>query len=89
MKVTRDFEYVMHDRLRSLCIREEYFTCGTNSQYDRMFELSTDPKFSPREVAIMIYMCSDEDADLDTIESQVEEITNEIHEMEESLHPHR
>lgn len=82
MNVSKEFSYTLTSELYQLCNREKYFTCGTNRQYDRMFFLSTDPKFGPREVAILIYMCSDDDADLDTIENQVEKIWNEVHDAE-------
>lgn len=78
MKIDGHFEYAMMDKLYRLCNREHYFTCGSNRQYDMMFTISKDPRFTTREVAILIYMCSDDNADLDTIEKQVEEIYNEI-----------
>ena len=85
MKVTSDFEYSLKEKLYRLCNRENYFTCGSNRQYDRMFTISTDPKFSVREVAILIFMCSDDGADLDTIEKQVQEIYDDILEYETAV----
>lgn len=84
MTVTRDFEYTMHDKIYRLCNQKRYFTCGTNSQYELMFRMSTDQDFSPRDVAVLIYGCSD-DADLGTIQRQIEEIWNEILEFEAAV----
>jgi hypothetical protein len=28
--------------LRSLCVRNKFFTCGDNSEYDRLFEMNSN-----------------------------------------------
>jgi len=43
--------------LRSLCIRENWFTCGDNRQYSRMFEMN-DSGASVDELALVISFCS-------------------------------
>lgn len=45
--------------LRALCIEHGWFTCGTNEQYDKLFYANTH-KFSPEEIATIIWLCSDE-----------------------------
>lgn len=36
---TRDGR-IDNDKLRSLCIKHDWFTCGTNSQYSKLFEMN-------------------------------------------------
>ncbi len=55
--------------LRNFCIKENYFTCGTNEQYDKLFNLALETP-APRDLAIMIYICSDHDT--------IEEIDHKI-----------
>lgn len=60
-------------RVRDLCIRKNWFNCGTNRQYDRMFDMLDRPEFSTRDVALVIWTCSS-DAALDDIIDELEEI---------------
>ena len=53
------------DELRSLCIKNDWFTCGTVSQYEKMFEMNRN-QASLREIALVIWLCS-EDEDIDDI----------------------
>lgn len=49
------------DELRSLCIRKDWFTCGTGEQYDKLFYANSNPSdFSIEEIATIIWLCSDE-----------------------------
>lgn len=82
MTVTKDFEYTLVDKIYSLCNREQYFTCGTNRQYDLMFSRAKMPEMSTRDIAIMIFTCSDERASLGRILNDLNEIMNEIEEAE-------
>lgn len=82
MTVTKDFEYTMVDKIYSLCNREQYFTCGTNRQYDLMFSMAKMPEMSTRDIAIMIFTCSDGKASLGRILNDLNEIMAEIEEAE-------
>ena len=84
MKVTSNFEYSLKDKLYRLCNREGYFTCGTNRQYDLMFSMAVMPEMSVRDIAVMIFTCS-EKASLGRILSDVQEIMNDIEEAEAYL----
>lgn len=46
----------------ALCNRKQYFTCGTNRQYEKMFGMVRDG-VPLTYVALAIWLCSDEDAD--------------------------
>jgi len=48
------------DELRSLCIRKNWFTCGSNRQYEKMFHMNES--LAPiEEIATVIWLCSDEE----------------------------
>ena len=81
MKVTSDFEYSLKEKLYRLCNRENYFTCGSNRQYDLMFSMAIMPEMSVRDIAVMIFTCS-ENASLGRILSDLNEIMNSIEEAE-------
>ena len=45
------------DDLRILCVREDWFTGGTNSQYKKLFDLNREG--APLEdLALVIWLCS-------------------------------
>ena len=46
--------------LRNLCIRKDYFTCGTNSQYEKMFYMNENGA-TIDEIATVIWLCSDDE----------------------------
>lgn len=48
------------EKLRSLCIRKDWFTCGTNSQYDKMFQ-ANKTNAPIEEIATIIWLCSDDE----------------------------
>ena len=52
--VTNPFE------LRKLCCQHDWFTCGTNSQYDKLFYANENGS-SIEEIATIIWLCSDEE----------------------------
>ena len=81
MQVTKDFEYALTDKIYRLCNREQYFTCGSNHQYDLMFSMAKMPEMSVRDIAVMIFTCS-EGASLGRILSDLNGIMNEIEEAE-------
>lgn len=84
MKVSKDFEYALKDKLYRLCNREQYFTCGTPRQYDLMFSMAVMPEMSVRDIAVMIFTCSD-NASLGRILSDINEIMNDIEECEAAV----
>ena len=82
MTVTRDFEYTLVQKIYNLCNRERYFTCGSNRQYDLMFTMAKMPEMSTRDIAIMIFTCSDGKASLGRILNDLNAIMTEIEEAE-------
>lgn len=85
MTVTRDFEYTLVQKIYNLCNRERYFTCGSNRQYDLMFTMAKMPEMSTRDIAIMIFTCSDGKASLGRILNDLNDIMKEIEEAEEAV----
>ena len=47
-------------RLRELCIENNWFTCGTIDQYEKLFELNREG-IAITEIATIIWICSDEE----------------------------
>lgn len=47
------------DELRSLCIRKDWFTCGTMRQYDKLFYANKNG-CTLEELATIIWVCSDD-----------------------------
>lgn len=70
-------------KLRSLCIEKDYFTCGSNRQYDKLF-YANEMGAPIEEIATIIWLCSDDEIHcrrdiLDTlIEANKEHILNVI-----------
>ena len=52
------YSIVPNDQLRALCIKNNWFTCGTNDQYNKLFEGNING-FTPMEIATIIWLCSD------------------------------
>lgn len=49
------------DELRRLCIRKDWFTCGSNRQYEKLFKANEE--LAPiEEIATIIWLCSDDEA---------------------------
>lgn len=85
MTVTKNFEYTLVQKIYNLCNRERYFTCGSNRQYDLMFTMAKMPEMSTRDIAIMIFTCSDGKASLGRILNDLNDIMKEIEEAEEAV----
>ena len=47
------------EKLRSLCIRKDWFTCGTNRQYEKLF-YANENGAPIEEIATIIWICSDD-----------------------------
>lgn len=58
--------------IRQLCIDKNYFTCGSNEQYNKMFDM-VENNAEPHDIALVIWICS-EDADLEAIEASITDI---------------
>lgn len=52
------YSTIPNDKLRELCIKNGWFTCGTNTQYERLFQANTD-RMSAESIATIIWICSD------------------------------
>lgn len=61
--------------LRSLCIRKNWFTCGSIRQYDKLFQRN-DEGASVEEIATIIWICSSEEHSKEEILAEL----NEVHE---------
>lgn len=48
------------EELRMLCIKNDWFTCGTNRQYDKLFYANA-MGCPLEEIATIIWLCSDEE----------------------------
>lgn len=51
-------EMVMLNKMYNLCVKNSWFTCGTNSQYDKLFEMVREGR-TAEELALVIWVCSD------------------------------
>ena len=49
---------IPNDDLRTLCIRNDWFTCGTNRQYEKLFEANRFGA-SLHDIVVIIWLCSD------------------------------
>ena len=50
---------ITRNTLRQLCIENDWFTCGDNSQYEKLFE-ANDLGVPTEQLATMIWICSDD-----------------------------
>ena len=58
------------EAVRSYCIINNLFTCGTNTQYERMFDLLKN-WFPLHDIATIIWVCSDTDKHAADIEADL------------------
>lgn len=59
--------------LRNLCIKNNWFTCGSIEQYNKLF-YANEMGYSIKEIAIIIWLCSDDKCCLeDILETLTEE----------------
>lgn len=56
-------------KLQRFCVEKNYFNCGDNSQYKKLFYLN-DIEASPDHLALAIWLCSDN--------VELREVTKEI-----------
>lgn len=50
---------IPNEDLRTLCIKMDWFTCGSNRQYERLFQANT-MGMSIDDITTVIWICSDE-----------------------------
>lgn len=50
-------KYYSSEKYRQVCIKYNFFSCGTNSQYEKVFTLINNG-ISLNELAIATYICS-------------------------------
>lgn len=63
-----------NEELRELCIKNNWFTCGSNRQYDKLFEMNEKGK-SADVLALVIWLCSDGSFDRNTIKQELEKLS--------------
>lgn len=54
----KEYTVTTPENLRSLCIRKNWFTCGTNAQYEKLF-YANEHGCPIEEIATIIWLCSD------------------------------
>lgn len=60
------------DELRALCIKHDWFTSGSLSQYNKLFTMN-DKGSNIHDLAIVIWICSSTDESISDIEKILEE----------------
>ena len=58
MNVTDKYTVAEPDALRNLCIRKNWFTEGTNAQYEKLF-YANEHGCPIEEIATIIWLCTD------------------------------
>lgn len=58
IRTMKKYSVATPERLRSLCIRKQWFTCGTNEQYEKLF-YANEMGCPIEEIATIIWLCSD------------------------------
>ena len=56
----KKYSVTTNEELRSLCIKNNWFTCGTNRQYDKLF-YANENGCPIEEIATIIWLCSDDE----------------------------
>ena len=56
----KNYTVTTNDDLRCLCIKKNWFTCGSNEQYAKLFH-ANESGCSIEEIATIIWLCSDEE----------------------------
>ena len=54
----KDYTVTTPEHLRSLCIRKNWFTSGSNEQYDKLF-YANEHGCTIEEIATIIWLCSE------------------------------
>lgn len=54
----KNYTITTKENLRQLCIRNSWFTCGTNTQYEKLF-YANEHGCPLEEIATIIWLCTD------------------------------
>ena len=57
-------------KVYDLCNKHQWFTCGTNTQYEKMFDMVREGK-PIRDIATAIWLCSNDKWTVDDIEKEL------------------
>jgi len=60
--------------IRSYCIRNNLFTCGSCKQYNAMFAYNDEHPDKLHDTAIMIWLCSETTKTIEIIENDLREL---------------
>lgn len=60
MEELKKYSVTNNDELRMLCIKNNWFTCGSINQYEKLFYANKNG-CSIEEIATIIWICSDEE----------------------------
>lgn len=61
---------MINETLREICIENNWFTCGSNSQYDKLFYMN-EHGCSADELALVIWLCSKESFSKEQIKQEL------------------
>lgn len=67
----KQYSVTTPENLRQLCIEQNWFTCGTNAQYEKLF-YANENGCSITGIAVIIWTCSDNEAEFNDILSALE-----------------
>lgn len=70
-RVENELEYQITNDIRNFCIRENLFTNGSVSQYNKMFDLACKLNIPSLAIACIIYVCSETDLTLNYITMEI------------------
>lgn len=60
IEIMKKYSVTTNEELRSLCIKNNWFTYGTNRQYDKLF-YANENGCPIEEIATIIWLCSDDE----------------------------
>lgn len=66
----KTYSVTTNEELRELCIQHNWFTCGTNEQYEKLFR-SNENDISIDGIALIIWICSKEKITIGEILSEL------------------
>ena len=63
-----EYSVTSPEELRQLCIKNNWFTSGTNKQYEKLF-IANEECATIKEIATIIWLCSDNCARRDILDT--------------------
>lgn len=63
-----EYSVTSPEELRQLCIKNNWFSCGTNKQYEKLF-IANEECAPIEEIATIIWLCSDDCARKDILDT--------------------